>query len=241
MELKILGKYGPFPKADGGTSSYLLKAGNKNILLDAGEGSFSRLVKEIPPENLYAIIISHSHADHTADLGVLSYYFEFLSRSGKKFDKPYLFAFDDGSDIIANAIRSPYFNAIVISDGFKFEDDITFEFTALSHPAVDHGVKIKCGGKTFAYTGDTNVCGPLENFVCDSDVFLADGGFLFKDWNENKPHLSVYHVSELSKKCGNKSIITHFNPFYNEGDIFAEAKRAGGNFIIAQEGETYEL
>ena len=34
MKLTVLGKYGPFPKSNGATSSYLLQVGGKNILID---------------------------------------------------------------------------------------------------------------------------------------------------------------------------------------------------------------
>ena len=239
MKLTVLGKYGPFPKANGGTSSYLLECEGKNILLDAGEGSLSRLSAILKPEKLDAIVLTHSHYDHVCDIGVYNYYFEFLSKTGKEFKKPLLFFFDDGSPSLAPARTSPYFEKVEIADGFIYDlGGVSLSFTKVNHPALCHAVTVR-SEKTFVYSGDTNLCPALEPLFSSADTFLAGGGFLFADWTKENPHLSVKHVSEFSKKFGNKSIISHLNPFYNEEDVKKEALLGGGNCVVAQEGETY--
>ena len=59
MKLTVLGKYGPFPRPNGGTSSYLLQVDGKNILIDCGAGAFSRLTNIIKPEEIDVIFLSH--------------------------------------------------------------------------------------------------------------------------------------------------------------------------------------
>lgn len=242
MKLTVLGKYGPFPKENGGTSSYLLRCEGKNILLDAGESSFSRLIHILPPEKLDAIVLTHSHFDHICDTGVFIYYFEALSKRGENFKKPLLFCYDDGSPIIKTLLNSPFFEVKEISLNKTFDlGGVNLGFSLVKHPAVTHAVTIKSEGKIFVYTGDTNLFDGLYNLVSPSDAFLADGGLLEKDWKAEKPHLSVGKISELSKKCANKSIISHLNPLYTEEEICAEAEKFGGNFVVAKEGETYEI
>ena len=242
MELTVLGKYGPFPKESGGTSSYLLTAGDKNILLDVGESSFSRLKGIIPPENLDAIILTHSHFDHIADMGIYNYYFEALSKRKVGFKKPLLFFFDDGSAPLKPFKTSPYFDFASIEEGKSYDlSGVKLSFNKVFHPAVCHAVTVETGDKTFVYTGDTNVFSGLYDLVSKATVFLADGCFLEKDWAEDKPHLSVAEISRLTKKCGNKSIISHLSPFYTQEEIVLEAKLYGGNCIVAVEGETYRI
>ena len=241
MQITVLGKYGPFPKEGGATSSYLLKVDGKNILLDCGAGAFSRLCEYIKPEELDVIILSHFHLDHTSDIGVLTYYYQVLSANG--FDKkPLVFCPEDGGPLCETVINSPYFDVNLVRGGeISMLDDIDFEFFAMRHPVESVGVKISCNGKTFAYTGDTNVCDSLEDLFFGSDLVLADGGFLMKDWAELKPHLSVEYIVELTKKCGNKSIISHINPKYTEEELQNAIKDAGDKCLIAQEGKTYEI
>ena len=46
------------------------------MLMDCGSRAVTELEKEISPLDLDAVIISHYHPDHVADLGVLRHYFQ---------------------------------------------------------------------------------------------------------------------------------------------------------------------
>ena len=57
MELTVLGKYGPYPKAGGGAASgYLVKNGGDSLLLDMGSGTLSRLLSSVDLKNLGGIL-----------------------------------------------------------------------------------------------------------------------------------------------------------------------------------------
>lgn len=241
MRVTVLGKYGPYPKAGGGTSSYLLEADGKYILLDAGEGSFSRLYAVIPPEKLSAVVITHYHADHCCDLGVYNYYFESLSRRGISFEKPTLFSLKDDSPLASAALSSPYFRYKEVVGGSAAEvGNVRLVFFDVRHPVPCLGVKVFAEGKVFAYTGDTNVCPALDELFAKSDLVLADGGLLGRDYMPGKPHLSVALIGEYSDKYGVKSIISHFSPVYDPDEISREA--AGhSRVVLAEEGKTYGI
>ena len=57
-----------------GTSSYLLESEGFHLLIDAGSTTLVRLENYLDPLKLDAVILSHYHHDHIADLGVLQYY-----------------------------------------------------------------------------------------------------------------------------------------------------------------------
>ena len=73
MRLTILGMNGPFPAPGGATSGYFLAAGESHIAIDMGSGVLSRLTALTPPEELTAVLLSHWHFDHSADMLVLIY------------------------------------------------------------------------------------------------------------------------------------------------------------------------
>lgn len=237
MKLTVLGKYGPFPKNGGATSSYLLQVADKNILLDVGAGAFSRLLNYIKPEDIDVIILSHFHFDHTSDIGVLIYYFQSLFVKGHT-KKPLVFCPEDGGALAQTVIDCPYFDVNLVRGGeISMVEDIDLDFYEMRHPVQSVGVKISHGGKVFAYTGDTNTTESLDDIFFGSDLVLADGAFLEKDWNENLPHLCVESIVQLCNKYGNKSIISHINPKYSEEELRKSVKDS--NCEIAQEGKSY--
>lgn len=239
MKLTVLGKYGPYPKADGATSSYLINANGVNILLDMGAGSFSRLVKILSPEKIDIIIFSHFHFDHCSDFGVLGYYYQRLVAEGYN-RRPKVFCPSQGGILAETVINNPNFAVKTVKGGDVIEESgIKFEFFDMNHPVSCVGVKIFDGNKTFAYTGDTNLTDNLDFLYSGTDLVLADGAFLLKDWSEKRPHLSVSHIVELTKKWGNKSIISHINPNYDESLIKEEIGEA--NCTVAEEGRFYEI
>ena len=146
---------------------------------------------------------------------------------------------DECHDVFSIASR-PFFNVIKISDGNRLDfDGVTIEFYQMRHPYMSFGVKVREEGKTFAYTGDTNVCDNLDKLYMGSDTVLADGAFLLKDWAETKPHLSLKHIVDITNKYGNKSIITHLHPKYSYEELKNEIE--GSACVIAKEKKCYEI
>ena len=116
---------------------------------------------------------------------------------------------------------------------------LALKFYKMRHPVLSYGVRATNGEKTFAYTGDTNTHENLLSIFDGADLVLADGAFLLKDWAENKPHLSVSHIAELTKKCGNRSIITHLSAKYTLDELIGEVGDV--DCQIASEGKCYEI
>src|SRR5690625_2660784 len=73
MKVTIIGFWGGYPAAGGATSAYLVEEKDFKLLVDAGSGSLSKLQKYINISDLDAVIVSHYHHDHVADIGVLQY------------------------------------------------------------------------------------------------------------------------------------------------------------------------
>ena len=68
MELTILGRYGPLPAAGGATSAYCVASAGTRILLDFGTGALSRTGGGLSGVDADAIVLSHLHYDHIADI-----------------------------------------------------------------------------------------------------------------------------------------------------------------------------
>lgn len=73
MKLTVIGCQGAYPDAGKATSGYLIEEGNTRVLLDCGSGVLTKIQERCPLSELDAVVISHYHPDHCADLGCLQY------------------------------------------------------------------------------------------------------------------------------------------------------------------------
>jgi ribonuclease BN (tRNA processing enzyme) len=71
VRVTVLGACGAWPEAGGACSGYLVEHDGFRLLLDAGYAVLPRLLAHLPAEDLDAVLITHGHPDHCADLNPL--------------------------------------------------------------------------------------------------------------------------------------------------------------------------
>lgn len=238
MKLHILGVNGPFPESGGATSGYLLESGDSLIQLDLGSGVLARLTALTPPEFLSAVLLSHWHFDHTADLTVLHYRLEAMSRTLKVFAPV-----DESSAIRKIVSASPYFDLTDIAPGDVFSvGSCTVHVGEARHPVPAVGFRIESENRVFGYTGDTNTLPSLADFYRDSTLLLADALFPSENWTEQKPHLSAALAAELACSAGAKRLVlTHLNPVFPPRTLLREAQVVHPDVHLAAPGEVLEI
>ena len=74
--IDYFGLHGRLPTKDVGTTAYLLTSDDFRLLIDVGSNALLSLEHHLDPLDLDALILTHYHADHIADLGVLQYTFQ---------------------------------------------------------------------------------------------------------------------------------------------------------------------
>src|ERR671917_73054 len=74
MLLTVLGCSGSVPGPESPASGYLVRAGDITVVLDLGNGAFGALQRYLDPFDLDALILSHLHPDHCADISALTVY-----------------------------------------------------------------------------------------------------------------------------------------------------------------------
>src|SRR2546423_4305499 len=73
MRLTVLGKSPSWQDAGGACSGYLVEEGPACVVVDCGNGVFSKLRRFPDYTRIDAVVISHLHADHFLDLVPFSY------------------------------------------------------------------------------------------------------------------------------------------------------------------------
>src|SRR5216117_1824429 len=68
MRLTVLGGCGAWPAAGQACSGYLLEHEGFRLLIDPGYATLTRLLEVSSAERVDAVLVSHGHPDHCADL-----------------------------------------------------------------------------------------------------------------------------------------------------------------------------
>ena len=72
MRLTVLGCSGSGPGPTSPASGYLVRAGDVQLTLDLGNGTFGALQRHLDPWALSAVVFSHLHPDHCSDFASLA-------------------------------------------------------------------------------------------------------------------------------------------------------------------------
>lgn len=218
MKLTVIGCLGGFPAHGEATSSFLLTSGNYNLLIDCGSGALLALQKYISPLELDAVLITHFHADHVADIGVLQHYWQLVPDKRKLPLLPiYASNHDKLKFLSLDWPTATEKKAIDIDNGIKI-GPFTCTFFKTKHPVETYAVRIKETGNPneLVYTADTTMLPGLEKFCMGAKVLLADTNF-YNDQPEPRWHLTTKEAAQLANQAQIKELIlTHLPPF---GDI----------------------
>ena len=78
MRLTVLGAGPAYTDRQGASGAcYLVSEDATHVLLDLGQGSFTRIFPHVAPPDLAAVVVSHLHPDHFIDLVPLRHYLRY--------------------------------------------------------------------------------------------------------------------------------------------------------------------
>lgn len=221
MKLTTLGCWGAYPYNDEGTTSYLLTSEDGfRLLIDAGSRAVNELEKEISPLDLDAVIISHYHPDHIADLGVLRHYFQLYPKHLWNPKILPIYGHDRDSHEFANLTLPQVSQGIAYDvNGTQTIGPFEIQFIETVHPVVCYAMRIKekSTGQIFVFTADTGYFSELVPFAQDADLLLADV-YLYEGNENHIAHLTTKEAGHIAVQAGvKKLVLTHMPPLPPEG------------------------
>lgn len=246
MKLTVIGCLGGYPYKGQGTTSFLLQSEGFNLLLDAGSGSLIQLEKEISPLELDAVILSHYHPDHIADVGVLQHYWQLFPKTE---ERPVLPIYGHGEDQ-ENLARLSLPNVSEGHDYLKVGQlnlgPFSVTFMKTIHPVVCYAMRFveNSTGKIFVFTGDSGYLESFVDFAKDADLFLADT-YLFAGNEKHIAHFTSKEAGEISREAGvKKLVLTHLPQQGDLEKLRLEASQAAQDELpveLAAIGKTFDI
>lgn len=233
MKITVLGYYGGYPANGIGTSGFLIESGDYHLLLDAGSGTLLVLEELLSPLQLDAVLLTHYHADHIADVGVLKHYWQ-LAPGDKK--EPILPIYGNPTDSANfNSLDWPNSTQKMAFDAASVLElgPLTLTFFKTKHPVTTFAVRIHEAGNPheMVYTADTTVAAGLAEFVAGAEVLLADTNF-YADKTGERWHLTSTEAGQLAQEAHVKRLyLTHLPQTGDLEQLAQEAQNSAGTGV----------
>jgi ribonuclease BN (tRNA processing enzyme) len=227
MELTVLGSSGSYGSRAGACSGYLLREGDTAIWMDCGNGTFPLLQEYIDPGDLSAVVITHEHPDHCADIYGLHVMLRYaLEQNGLAVYAP------DGAEerlgcLVAGWGETFEWNAI--GDGDKARvGAVDLRFSRTDHPPPCYAVEASAGGRRLVYTADTGPGWSVDAFGAGADLVLSEASYLDDDIPIDI-HLSARQAGTAAREArAHRLVLTHIWPQVDPAASVAEGSEAFG-------------
>lgn len=227
MELVVLGSSGSYPSARGACSGYLVRTAEANLWLDCGNGTLATLHEYCDPGEIDAVVITHEHPDHCADIYGMHVAWRYgLERSGLPVFAP------SGAEQRLGALVSDWggvFDWRVIEDSAPVEvKDARLDFRQTDHPIPTFAVEVSAEGARLIYTADTGPGWSVAAFGSGADLVLSEATYLHS--NRRAPlHLSAHEAGEMAREAGAGALmLTHLWPTLDAETSLAEGSASFG-------------
>ena len=264
MRLTVLGKSPAWQDVDGACSGYLLESDGTSVLLDCGNGVFSKMRRFVDYVDVDAVVLSHLHADHFLDLIPFSYALTYAPRqqpvpvakwSGTEHPAhPHLFSPPGGRDFFRRVVGA-WGNEDLVENAFRFEEyaaDSVLEvgpfrisFSPVPHFIETFGISVEAANASgrLAYGADSRPAEELVDLARGADLFLVEATLPRPERTGIRGHLTPEEAGDHGRRAGaRRLVLTHISDELDEDDVRERAARAfGGDVDVAREGAVYEI
>src|SRR5260370_26673399 len=183
MRLTVLGSCGAWPDAGQAWSGYLVEHDGFRLLVDLGYAVVPRVLERVPAGQVDAVLISHGHPDHCADLNPL------LRARVLRDDPPPplpVYALPGALDAVLaldrpGMLASGYVLHELTADSSLDIGPLQVQTRLLPHWLPNVGMRLAAGGRALSHTGkpgprhDGGAPGPGAGLLLPQDTAVKAG------------------------------------------------------------------
>jgi ribonuclease BN (tRNA processing enzyme) len=239
LRLDVLGCDGSYAGPGGACTGYLLSTAQEHVWIDTGPGTLARLQRHIALADVTAVVVSHEHPDHCAELPVLRNALRYILHIS---DLPVITTAGtrDLVDHISGG-AAPTFTWDVVRGGDERQiGDLRLRFVTTDHPVETLAIRVDHPAGSLAYTADTG--SGLDGRLLDPDgtgvdVLLVEATMSVEE-EDAVQHLSAAQAARIAIAAGaRRVVVTHVmpgaDPHARAAEV-AEILRAEGSSAVVQ-------
>ncbi len=264
MKVTVLGKSPSWQDAGGACSGYLLQEDGVSVLIDCGNGVFSKLRQFVDYTEVDAVLLSHLHADHFLDLVPYSYALTYAPRQqpvpvppwpGTEHPaRPRLIA-PPGAGACFRRVVGAWGNDDLIENAFALEEyeesstpevgPLRFCFQSVPHFTETFAICVRSvrGGGSLAYGADSSPSEGLVRFIDGCDLLIIEATLPRPERTGMRGHLTPGEAGEHARAASaGRVVLTHMSDELDATWARKQASAAFGRPVeVAHEGAVYEV
>lgn len=247
LELTVLGAGPAYTDRPGATgAAYLVRDGTTRILLDLGQGAFTRFAGVMEPSRIAAICISHLHPDHFVDLVALRHYLRYEFDPVRRVRVLGPAGLADRLDALH---AEPGFAAVALDiedlrPGRIEIGGTPVRVVRVRHTDDSHGFRVgRDDARGLVYSGDCGRAEDLDQIVRPGDTLLCEVSFGPGPVPGDAEHLDGPMVGALATRTGAGAVLlTHLQMGFDEAATVASvAARFAGPVTLVEPGGRYGI
>lgn len=239
-----LGCSAMYATLDSAASGYLVDLDGFKLWLDAGGGTWQRLLHHIDFADVDGVLLTHRHPDHTIDMFQL-----FHARLYGERNLPSIPMWAPGETIGRvtgfSSELGETFDIVTIEGGVVADiGGAKASFVGMKHSVETCGVRLELDGAVFAYTADTGPNSDFQALAHDADVVFCEATFQDSDQPWWEGHMSATQAGRMIGEVdGSRLVLTHLPPTRDHRLSLEEAHRVCGAAAVelAVPGRTIEV
>lgn len=243
MQVTILGSGTAIPESDRFPAGYLVVAGGLRLMVDCGPGTLRRLAaagQDIA--DLDAVLLTHYHTDHCADLAALLFALHGPNYAGRG---PLRVFGAPGLERLVATLTSawpwltPRGYELVLREllpgDLALAADLMLRAVPIRHTAQSFGYRLTSSTGSAAFSGDADECDELVELARDVDLFVCDAAT--PDGQKLDGHLTPGLAGRYAARAGARTLVlTHFYPPCRGHDLRAMAAATfAGEVVVAED------
>jgi ribonuclease BN (tRNA processing enzyme) len=246
MRFTVLGGCGAWPEAGQACSGFLIEYDGFRLVLDLGYATMPRLLEHVAAQQIDAVIFSHGHPDHCADLNPL------LRARALQEDPPGplpVYAPPGALDAVLALDRPGMLTSAYelreFTPGDSFDiGPFQLRTRLLPHWVLNAGIRLAAGERSLAYTGDSGPSPEIGRLARDADLLLAEATYVEHVPPQSRDYLSSARQAGQQAAAGDvgQLLLTHLWPGTAQADARdAAATSYAGHVEVATAGLTLDL